>query len=313
MTKVPHILNRTNEFILNSERSQYYFTKSSSFTRKRSLDLENICHFMLSNGNRSLSIELSEYFSNKGQKSCTKSAFSRSRYQIKPQFFKDWYQHSVASIYEIEKNSGKECGLKTWKGFSLKGIDGSSLYLLKNELLQQEFGGQNNQFGAVAMARLGFCIDLLNGYCTNATILPYSQGEQVFAKIFLEESSEKDLLIYDRYYASYGLIYEHLEQKRDFVMRCKVGWTKEVKAFVLSKKKQLIIQIPISNEAHKSLLSQGYKVAKTDNVKVRLLRIDIGQQEPEILITSLLNTKKYLHKCFKELYNYRWVGPPMRL
>ena len=164
MTKVTEILDKINSFLSNTERKSEYFTKETAFTRNRCLGLENLGHFMLFNGNRSLSIALAEYFESTGTKSCSKSAFSKARYQIKPAFFSDWYKHSVGSIYE----QGAEMPnfLKKWNGFRLKRIDGSSLYLFKDELIEEEFGGQTNQFGIRPMARIGVEIDLLNGYCT---------------------------------------------------------------------------------------------------------------------------------------------------
>ncbi len=38
------------------------------------------------------------------------------------------------------------------------------------------------------------------------------------------------------------------------------------------------------------------------SVKVRLIRIELPGSETEILITSLLDSKKYPHKIFKDLY-----------
>jgi hypothetical protein len=39
---------------------------------------------------------------------------------------------------------------------------------------------------------------------------------------------------------------------------------------------------------------------------VRLVRVELPNGEPEILITSLLDTKKYPSKIFKSLYFQRW-------
>lgn len=39
---------------------------------------------------------------------------------------------------------------------------------------------------------------------------------------------------------------------------------------------------------------------------MRLLRIELESGEVEILVSSLLDKKKYQHSCFKELYGKRW-------
>jgi len=41
-------------------------------------------------------------------------------------------------------------------------------------------------------------------------------------------------------------------------------------------------------------------------LKLRLIRIDLGTKEPEVLITSLMDTAAYPHALFKELYHDRW-------
>jgi hypothetical protein len=88
-------------------------------------------------------------------------------------------------------------------------------------------------------------------------------------------------------------------------MRCKIGFNHVVQNFVATKKRQLIVEFPMTRVALKSLKSQGYKVTNDHTVKVRLVRIEL-EEEVEVLITCLLNVKKYPHSCFKMLYGLRW-------
>ena len=301
MSNLPEIFDEINGFIKTSKtKPGIYFTKPRAFTRDRKLSLENICHFMLSSGNCSLDIELCDYFKNIGKETVTKSAFSKARYKINNVFFEDFNRHTVSTIYKAKT------GLKKWNNFTLKGIDGSTLYLVKDELIEKEFGTQDNQFCSVPMARLGFEIDLLNGYCTQATIQHYEKGENVFANAFLENSAPTDLLLYDRNFASFELAYKHIRRGVNFVIRIKNGWTTATKEFVESGKTEATIKMKITAGALKALAGIGQEVDKDSCITVRLLRIDIGKDEPEILMTSLLDKKKYPHECFKTLYNYRW-------
>ena len=41
-------------------------------------------------------------------------------------------------------------------------------------------------------------------------------------------------------------------------------------------------------------------------LKLRLIRVELDNGESEILITSLLDTEKYPHQQFEELYHLRW-------
>lgn len=256
--------------------------------------------FLLCQSKRSLSIELHEYFDRLGESPCTKGAFSKARYRVLWVFFLDWHRHLIDLVYADGRT------LCTWKGYFLKAVDGSSLYLFKDVEVEKEFGSQSNQHMRIPMARAGIELDVLNGYCTQAQLQPYSIGEGVFAEAFLENATEKDLRLYDRYFASFELIFKHLYIKTHFLMRCKVDFNQAVKKFVTSGKKQSIVEFSIPDNARQSMRRQGYSVDTKTTVRVRLLCVDIGQAEPEILITSLLDFRKYPHGCFKELYNYRW-------
>jgi hypothetical protein len=256
--------------------------------------------FLISQSKRSLSIELHEYFDSLGENACTKGAFSKARYRVLWVFFQDWHRHFVGLVYAAPRS------LQTWKGFFLKAVDGSSIYLFKGAEVESEFGTHPNQHLNVPMARAGMEFDVLNGYCTQAQLQPHSTAERVFAEAFLEHSTEKDLRLYDRNFASFELIFKHLQKKAHFVIRCKVGFNQVVKKFVAGGKKQSVTEFSILENVRRELQQQGWLVDKNASVRVRLLRIDTGQEEPEILITSLLDLKKYPHSCFKELYNYRW-------
>ena len=256
--------------------------------------------FLISQTKRSLSIELTEYFDRLGESPCTKGAFSKARYRVLWVFFRDWHRHLVDMVYADPRT------LCTWKGYFLKAVDGSSIYLFKDSEVEKEFGSQSNQHMRIPMARAGIELDVLNGYCTQAQLQPYAEGEVVFAEAFLENSSQKDLRIYDRYFASFELMFKHLQKKVHFVMRCKVGFNGVVKKFVASGKKQSVVEFPIPKNLPPALQRQGYAVDHATTLRVRLVRLEIGQAEPEILITSLLDLRKYPHGSFKELYNYRW-------
>lgn len=256
--------------------------------------------FLISQSKRSLSIELNEYFDVIGKSPCTKGALSKARYRVLWLFFRDWHRHFVDLVYADPST------LCTWKGYFLKAVDGSSLYLFKDAAVEEEFGSQSNQHMRIPMARAGIELDVLNGYCTQAQLQPYSKGEIVFAETFLENSTPKDLRIYDRYFASFELIFKHLKKEIHFLMRCKVDFNLVVKKFVASGKKQSVVEFPIPKNLRQALQRQGHAVDHTTTVRVRLVRVEIGQAEPEILITSLLDLRKYPHSCFKELYNYRW-------
>lgn len=300
-TKVKIILEGMKAFVQNAlTRPDKYLCRAQDFTRQRVLSFDKLCFFMINQSKRSLSIELNEHFGYYDQRACTKGAFSKARYRVLWCFFRDWQRHFTSLVYDQPKD------LMRWKGYYLKGIDGTSLYLFKDEEVEKEFGSQTNQHVRIPMARAGLEVDVLNGFCTQAQLQPYWAGEKVFAEAFLERAGEKDLLIYDRYFAGFELIFKHMQKNRLFLMRCKTGFNQVVKRFVASGKKQALVEFPIPHISRCALQKQGYDVNVKTTLRIRLVRIDIGQEEPEILITNLLCPKRYPHADFKEVYNYRW-------
>ena len=297
-TKVIEVRNFIEKFIEDSKKeSEKYFAKEGAFTRKCSLNLFTLVILMMSNSRRTLSVELFDFFNKIDKPKVTKGAFSKARYKLKNIFFEDMFKSSTSFM-------NSKMNLKKWKGFQICAVDGSTLYLLDGKAITEEFGGQTNQYRHTPMARLGFMVDVLNGICLQAKIQNYALGEDEFARQFLKAATQTQLLIYDRLFPSYELIIRHLMANVHFVMRCKADMNITVMRFVASGKKDEIVEFDLTPTAKKALIADDIVAPK--KVKVRLLRIDIGNEEPEILITSLLDKKTYPYSCFKELYNKRW-------
>jgi hypothetical protein len=300
--KVLEILQGMKTFLKEGlQNREKYLVRPENFTRDRKLTFERLCLFLLSTSKRTLSLELDEFFIEKSEWPCTKSAFSQARYRIKQAFFQDWSQHLSDLVYTMKGNS-----LKKWKGFYLKAIDGTTLYLFDDDAVAAEFDGSRHQHPHVVLGRAGFEIDVLNGYCSNAWLGSYKIGEPHFAGLFLNQSNPDDLRIYDRNFISFELIYRHLEADVPFVMRAMTTFNKVVHQFFESNQIQAIVRFPITDSALKALKEQGFEVDRSSTVKVRLLKIELETGEIEILATSLMDKKKYPFKIFKGLYSTRW-------
>ena len=89
-------------------------------------------------------------------------------------------------------------------------------------------------------------------------------------------------------------------------MRCKVAHNQVVKDFVQSESNDEIVTFTFNNKALEQLRQQGYPVQKGDGVMVRLIRVILDSGETEVLVTSLLDDKKYPTQIFKGLYAKRW-------
>ena len=255
--------------------------------------------------NKSLSIEIENFVDHLkkecgllGFKSFTKSAFVQYRKKIKPTVFK-----KLSSILIDEFYTDNDCAIKLWSGFRVLSVDGSSITLPITKELKNVYGETKNQTKtSVVQARVSVLYDVLNHYVLDGILCPKDIGERALALQHLCYSKTKDLIIYDRGYPAYDFIHQHCLRKVDFLMRVKVSFSAVTKAFMDSGKTSEIVEIYPGKNVNISEKDYHRDTA----IKVRLIRIELPSGETELLITSLVNSKRYPTKIFKQLYFKRW-------
>jgi hypothetical protein len=301
------IIEYLRVFLEKSSKNEKYIKNKQDFTRERKLTFTRLVIFITNMLKKSLSIELEKFYErleqlgSKVTESCSKSGFSQARKKLKWVFFEDFNKELIKEYY-----TDNDERVKTWEGFRLIGVDGSTMYLINKDDVRKEFGVQRNQSVEVAMARVMCGYDLLNNLGIRAKIMPIAKDELSTAIEWIENYEEDMLMLYDRGYSDFALIYIHMIKQRNFVIRVPKTFNREVVKFVKSGKKSETIELPITPGAMKKLAELGYKTDKETKVKIRLVRVKIDSGETEVLITSLTDEKKYPTKIFKDLYNKRW-------
>jgi len=230
--------------------------------------------------------------------SFTQSAFIQSRNKINPEVFKHLSATIISEFY-----TDNDLSIKLWNGFRLLAVDGSRINMPDTKELENIYGRANNQTeSGVVQGRTSILYDVLNKLVIDSKLVPLKIGEIPLAKEHLLKSKKGDLIIYDRGYPSFELVYLHNKQDVDYLFRVKVGFNNTVKAFVLSGKKSQVVELmPGKNKSHKDK-----PFSKDSSIKVRLISIILDDGSIEVLMTSLLDSKKYKSKVFKELYFKRW-------
>ncbi len=282
------------------------FTQSEEdFTRNRKLPMEKIVGIIINMPKRSLSIEIQEFFFSLEQdvKSSTKGAFSLQRTKLQPLFFEVWNAWLVAAFYT---HYGAK--VKRWRGFRLQAVDGSTAYLLNNPDVVDYFGVQANQFGSIAMARVLQIQDILNDITVRGEIHPIKVSEKAMVANQVSRLYEDSLTMFDRGYPSFALLYLMLneESPRHFVMRCTIGFNKEVTQFMLSSKSSKVVEMHATSNAIETLKKQGYIVTSKTTIKIRMVKIRLSNGETEILLTNLYDEKLFTLQDLKYLYGLRW-------
>ena len=194
-----------------------------------------------------------------------------------------------------------------WKGFRLLGVDGTTLSLPDLPHLGKRFGRQITSGRSVVMARMLCCYDLLNDLVVHADVGPLRRGEGKMAfRLVRKLAGGKDLLVYDRGFPSFVLFFLHLHHGVEFLARCKVGFNKEVKAFLASGQRSQVVAMKSNSSANKKLAGLGFCFRQSPEVRVRLIRVELANGEVEVLATSLTDEKRFPHCDFGDLYRMRW-------
>ena len=114
------------------------------------------------------------------------------------------------------------------------------------------------------------------------------------------------LVIYDRGYASFAIVYLHLLYGTQCIVRLPSSFDYDVSDFVQSGEPQRIIHTGLKERSARAVRNLGHAVSRKDQFPVRLIRVDLPTGEIEILMTTLVNTRRFRHSSFGKLYRRRW-------
>ncbi|PCH67314.1 MAG: hypothetical protein COC06_11430 [Bacteroidales bacterium] len=286
------------EHLFSEQLKLEFRMNDKDFTRDRVLTFSITLLFMLNFLRKSLVLEIFNFVKNIKIKSFSKSAFVQCRKKINPLVFKELSQVLTAEFYTDNEGS-----VKLWKGFRLLAVDGSRITLPDTKELRSVYGATKNQTKtSVVQARMSALYDVLNNYVIDGKMAALSTGEKSLAIEHLQYAQSDDLVIYDRGYPSFDLIYEHLQLDIDCLIRVKLSFSDATKKFIASGKYSNVIDIKPGKNA--PLRNKSY--SKNDSIKVRLIRVDLPDGTIELLMTTLLCSKTYTTGIFKELYFKRW-------
>ena len=184
------------------QRLSYVFSEKD-FTRNRRLSFSTLVLLILNLPRRSLSIEISSFFSYIRQESCSKAAFCMQRAKLKASFFQEWNRLLTNSFYH---HYGEK--VRRWKGFILLAFDGSVFSLPNTESLRAIYGNASSNKGEHGVVgRSSVMYDVLNYLVLEGRLHPYFTMERSVAAELLEHVPKNSLLTFDRGYPCFWLFY----------------------------------------------------------------------------------------------------------
>lgn len=256
---------------------------------------------------KALSRELADFYgklsdSELGIAEVSKSAFSQARKKLKAEAFIELSNESVKKFYE-------SAPYLKWGEHRVLACDGSTLQLPSSKDISSKF--PTSSFGPNAdknrsLARISLVYDVFNQVTLNAQIGSFKTHETTLFKKQLDEIDfmEDDLILFDRGYPSFALMYELLQKKLHFCMRLKDNWWKEVNAMLKANETDKIVTFQLPN---KDLgIAKKYEQEITE-FQVRIVVITLENGYREILCTSLLNPKDCDLEDLEWLYHQRWT------
>lgn len=286
------LITYLKDIIFSEDFCRLYRQNEHDFTRNRKLTFTTIILLLINFLKNSLQDELDYFFKAVHQqevpeRTVTKSAFCRARRKVKPEAFVHLNRKLADFFYQ-------NCSYRTWRGFRLLGIDGSTVKLPSNPGLAAEWGG---------LARTSHLYDPLNRLTLDARLAPETVGERTLALSHLGLLGPGDLLLLDRGYPAFWLFACLMTRGIHFCARMALNHWRVVQQFYLSGRPEQIIVLepfPCSLPRCREL---GVPVAP---LTLRLLRIELENGETEILCTSLVDQETFPQDAFAELYHQRW-------
>lgn len=294
------------EYLRKIINSEDFFNRhrlsSNSFVRKRFLTFRIMILLLINMLKGSIQDELDHFFkamshSEIFNRVVTKSAFSQARKNLDPLAFVELNSQLIRKFYTTAP-------IRTWNGFSLLAVDGSTIKVPKNKENSKHFGTWKTAAGTECpMARISQLFDVLNKLTVAAIASPKSLGEREHASELFLNLRPMDLVLLDRGYPAFWLFKLILTIEGHFCARISEETWNVVQRFKKSGEIDATLKFKASWPARKTCQELGLD---TKSMKLRLVRVVLDTGESEILITSLLDQQAYPTECFGDLYHYRW-------
>jgi len=297
-----NIIEYIQKIIFSQDFLERNRNQKPDFSRNRKLPLSTLILYFCNLIKSSYQPELNKFWkilsgSVVAQNVVTKAALCKARKKLKSEAFVELNTKAVQYFNE-------QANPLTWHGFFLKAVDGSTVKLPNFPEIVEHFGTWNPRQGApLPMARISQLFDPLNGITHHALIAPKSTGERELAAKHFEHLKERDLVLLDRGYPAFWLFKLILFYKANFCSRISCTKWKIIRRFM---KSGLLEQVIVLSVPATSIAACKNLQLDTHPIRLRLVRVELESGESEVLITSLIDMKKYPHQLFAELYHDRW-------
>lgn len=278
--KLEKICVMTRKTAEAEETKQESRTKPCYFTRTRKMSFSELVYYILHPGKESTRLGLKRFFAmiGKEENGMSEQAFSKARSHLSHWPFEKMVRETTEEEY---------CGedVRTWNGYHLFAIDGTTVALPDKPSLCEAFGGSGRKKDS-ATASASILYDIENDWIADAAIDPYPTPERAQAMRHILRLKElgiasQSLVLFDRGYPEAKFLAFLQANGIRFLMRCKRKW----------------------NCVVDETQNDDFTLDLKRNVSLRAIRVLLPSGESEALITNLFDLP---YEQFMPLYFRRW-------
>lgn len=301
MTRELSAIEQVKLKIVNEHFIGKHKAKLNDFTRDRKLTFQVVFMQIFRKTVKSLQVSLNELYMNGHiPELVSASAYTQARNKFKHTAFIELNDDIINIFYSEDEK------IKKWNGYRCLGADGSKIILPNTAEIGEEYGliavKNKTMTSSFSCAMFECYYDVLNHIAVKSVLAHGLSYEANLATQMLCATTERDLLIYDRAYASYEFLATLTTHNRNYLIRCSNDSFKEVQQLLRDTKnwsKNVTLKVPSSqkkNIREKKLPTE---------IKVRFISVILSTGEVEILVTSIRD-KTIEREEFRWLYGMRW-------
>jgi hypothetical protein len=184
------------------------------------------------------------------------------------------------------------------------GADGTKLNLPDTPDLRETFSVHRNQHEEFVQATAVVLHDLLNDIGLKASIGPVSGEKTPLLEQLWGATIEGDILVLDRNFGDYTIVAKAVNTNRDVIIRCRRQSFGVVEEFWESDEIEAIVTLNVSQSAETRRYVREHGLP--ESVRVRLMKFTLPSGETEVLLTTLIDQRRYRRKKFYQVYGWRW-------
>lgn len=238
-----------------------------------------------------------------GSRTVASSALTQARTRLGPEPMEWLFLRSA------EEWAHRSAGADRWRGLALYGVDGTTLRVADSAENRQHFGsqdsgrhegGRDERVSGYPLMRMVVVMALRSHLIAAATFGPFGVDERVYATSLWETVPDHSLVLVDRLHLQASVLVPLMTKGTDrhWITRAKA--TTSYRTIRRLGAGDELVEFDVRREARRK------DPTLPTHFDARAIRYQRKGYKPQLLITSLLDEKRYPAAEIRSLYHERW-------